>query len=217
VNASLASVEMPWYTQYYNTETKRLRITGHDSKEVAWKTGRSVQDWMENPDEGLPADLVCLSAEGYILSRLPSLPPTVRELELDGNAFTELVIPEGVESLYCSYSHHLSRLVLPSTLTILLCMNCPKLTKLTTTELTTTELTATNLPLLPPRLTYLSCRNCNLTELPAPLPPTLRVLSCSGNRLTALPPMPSTIEELSCENNFFVEPASLPPTLIRTH
>jgi len=202
VNASLASVEMPWYTQYYNTETKRLRITGHDSKEVAWKTGRSVQDWMENSDEGLPADLVCLSAEGYILSRLPSLPPTVRELELDGNAFTELVIPEGVESLYCSYSHHLSRLVVPSTLTILLCMNCPKLT---------------TLPLLPPLLTYLSCRNCNLTELPAPLPPTLRVLSCSGNRLTALPPMPSTIEELSCENNFFVEPASLPPTLIRTH
>jgi E3 ubiquitin-protein ligase SspH2 len=49
-------------------------------------------------------------------------------------------------------------------------------------------------------LKVLHCSNNALTELP-PLPPTLEELKCSYNELTSLPPLPSTLKILHCTNN----------------
>ena len=54
--------------------------------------------------------------------------------------------------------------------------------------------------LLPQHLVRLSCNNNALTALP-PLPPTLQVLMCNGNQLTRLPRLPSVLYWLECAQN----------------
>ena len=116
---------MLWYVPYYNESTRELRVS-HKAAEILFRTGRSLQSWM---DETLPGTLVALYAEGCGLTHLPPvLPPTLRRLGVDDNDFVKMSLPEGLERLFCSNNETLTTLdPLPSTLQILHCLNCVSL------------------------------------------------------------------------------------------
>ena len=69
----------------------------------------------------------------------------------------------------------------------------------------------TSLPPLPSSLKLLNCSYNKLTSLPPTLPESLRDLYCSNNQLTSLPPtLPNSLRDLNCSYN---QLTSLPDTL----
>ena len=62
------------------------------------------------------------------------------------------------------------------------------------------------------KLNLSNCGNNRLTALP-PLPNTLQGLYCGDNQLSALPQLPDTLVELFCINN----PFQYPPTDVIRH
>jgi len=61
-------------------------------------------------------------------------------------------------------------------------------------------------------LTSLYCSGNPLTQLPA-LPSSLETLYCSGNQLAQLPALPSNLETLNCNNNQLAQLPTLPSSL----
>jgi hypothetical protein len=119
---------------------------------------------------------------------LPSLPPTVKRLEIMYNPGLVSIpeLPPNLQILSILCNKRLTHIgAFPTTLTELNCNENDALAQL---------------PALPQTLTRMfCCRNC-LTEIPA-LPTSLTVLHCDENRLHVLPKLPSTLQELFCSQN----------------
>ena len=63
-------------------------------------------------------------------------------------------------------------------------------------------------------LKILRCNNKNLTELPEPLPKTLKQLDCANNFIKVLPILPESLIELDCSHNPLIEAPILPENLL---
>ncbi|HFL6533577.1 TPA: NEL-type E3 ubiquitin ligase domain-containing protein, partial [Salmonella enterica] len=102
----------------------------------------------------LPPGLQVLTVDGNPhLTSLPALPPELQDLSVSDNRLTSLpVLPPGLQTLSVDGNPHLTRLPeLPPGLQTLFVSNNPQLTRL---------------PELPSELQWLFARNCQLTRLP---------------------------------------------------
>jgi hypothetical protein len=96
----------------------------------------------------------------YLLTSLPTLPATLKKLDLSGCPVTQLpTIPPTLQILICSFCYLLTSLpALPPTLRTLFCSYCSQLK---------------TLPALPVTIKKLDCSSCPITQLPS-IPPTLK-------------------------------------------
>ncbi|HWB64486.1 MAG TPA: T9SS type A sorting domain-containing protein [Chitinophagales bacterium] len=74
------------------------------------------------------------------------------------------------------------------------------------------DTTLTDIPVLPPALQVLECRNNQLSALPV-LPSTLTRLACEFNNLSSLPALPAALQSLTCYNNAIDSLPALPAGL----
>jgi len=149
-------------------------------------------------------DIIYIYCSYNKLTKLPTLPDSLQELDCRYNKLTALppTLPDSLQTLVCS-SNKLSDLppILPDSLQELYC-SYNKLTELP--------------PILPDSLQRLYCSDNKLTVLPPNLPDSLQKLNCSHNKLTELPPiLPDSLQELNCSRNkLTVLPPILPDSLL---
>ena len=149
--------------------------------------------------------LVKLTLDHNLLTELPPLPATLRDLHCGNNRLTELPpLPDYLRILNCESNPLAFLPPLPARMKHLYCSK-NKLEALPPLppeliELVCSHTNITELPPLPPTLTYLYCGRNNLSKLP-PLPPTLTYLYCASTQLTCLPPLPDGLLTLMCVSN----------------
>jgi hypothetical protein len=148
----------------------------------------------------LPDSLTTLvSYESLLTSLPPTLPSTLRYLNIGDNSLTNLpALPDSLVFFSCE-TNLLSNLpALPSTLTYFSCYGN----------------TISSMPSLPASLTYLDCGMNMLGSLPV-LPSPLTTLFCGVNQLDSLPALPQSLTRLYCNNNLLTSLPSLPDSLQR--
>jgi hypothetical protein len=141
---------------------------------------RRVDEWVAAGDVNAPLHLSNLE-----LTKLPTLPDNLLELNCNNNKLTSLpTLPDNLQILKCEYSKLRSLPKLPNSLVFLYC----------------TDNKLTSLPILPNTLEYLYCMKNNLTSIPI-LPNKLNTLACAYNKLTNLPMLPNSLEFFYCQFN----------------
>jgi uncharacterized repeat protein (TIGR01451 family) len=142
-------------------------------------------------------NLIFLDCTYNILTELPTLPGSLRELSCGNNSITSLsTIPDSLQIL--QFEHNLVD-TLPMLPNTLIHLNC-------------SSNSLQSLPSLPSTLTHLGCGKNHLASLPF-LPNSLNVILCNGNQLTTLPPLPTSLFIFYCNNNQLSALPSLPDTL----
>lgn len=158
-----------------------------------------------------------LKCSSNLLTGLPNLPATMRELYCDSNQIITLpALPAGLIKLSC-YANHLSTLPpLPTTLKYVRCHR-NQLTSLPTLPNTLLSLEAnenqlTALPSLPPNLFNLHF-DLNLVSTVPALPAALVSLYSGDNPINSLPALPTKLSFLVCNNNLLTSLPALPDSL----
>lgn len=179
-----------------------------------------------------------LYCNNNLLTTIPALPPSLRQLRCFANQLTSLpALPSTLTQLIC-FSNQLTALpVLPPSLVRLHCganllSSIPSLPNtLDDFNCSMNQISAlpplpnsikylicgynqlTNLPNLPWQLFQFDCSYNQITSLPT-LPPSLKYLACSFNQLPSLPVLPISLETLTCFNNQITSLPPLPPSLV---
>lgn len=158
------------------------------------------------------------------LEKLTEICPKLTHLRINSKIVKLEMLPASLTVLECWNCPELTKIpdVLPASLTELTCWNCTALAELPKLPASLTKLACnrcvalTELPILPASLINLCCFVCPaLTELPD-LPASLRAFSCvSCYALTKLPKLPVSLTHL-CYNGYpaLTELPELPPSLI---
>jgi Leucine-rich repeat (LRR) protein len=118
-------------------------------------------------------------------------------IEYSTGATEEVILPRGLETLWCSNNQLTTLENLPKNLKILIC----HINRLT------------GLENLPEGLEQLDCSSNQLTVLEG-LPKGLKKLDCFDNLLTSLENLPSGLEALNCYNNNISALEGLPKSLL---
>ena len=136
---------------------------------------------------------------GLSVTGLPPLPQTLKNLFCSSTLITRFrSLPAGLEELRCDNCPLIELPVLPKGLRKLLCNFTP----------------LTSLPELPPNLKSIYCCWTQIKELPT-LPEGINELSCSFNdKLSILPPIPSSLRVLFCDNTPLTVFPPLPPLFV---
>jgi len=172
-----------------------------------------------------PPNLTKLNLVGAYLSDLPSLPPSIDSLVLNGNNFGynlfDLIFPPSLKYLLLAGCQLQALPALPEGLIELQVQSNPNLGQNFTIPSTVKILNfngcnTNGMPVLPPNLILLDISNNNIGSSVfsiQTLPSTLKYFYCSGNSFTFLPEFSNELELLNCGFNLLDSLPNLPPNI----
>ncbi len=154
-----------------------------------------------------------------LLSQMPSLPTGITYLRFGGGTMTSIPsLPPGLKTLKIEGAPALASLpLLPGTITYMSCYNTaisplPTLPAALQTFIFEIDTMLTTLPAIPAAVNYISCWGNGLTTFPA-LPPVLKYLDCSRGRITSLPSLPEGLVHFNAAYNRLTTLPALPSSL----
>ncbi|TAH40765.1 MAG: T9SS type A sorting domain-containing protein [Bacteroidetes bacterium] len=162
-------------------------------------------------------NLDTLKCNRNLLTTLPDLPITLKELYCDSNLISSLSsLPPALRKLSCVNNQLVSLPSFPTTIKTVWCNN-NQLTSLPSLPASLNSIYCfvnqlTSLPALPANLIVIMCYSNMLTSIPS-LPANLVSLICGDNPINSLPVLPQALNFLACDNNLLTSIPPLPPNL----
>lgn len=138
----------------------------------------------------LPATLQSLAIEGMAFQTLDDLPPSLTFLSLRACVLGAVELPPTLKTFMIAHSRLGGIAAFPSTVQ----------------EISFQGTSVPSVLTFPAALRSLTICQCDMTELPSPLPASLRHLSTDSCRLRYLPPVPSTLQSLVVTGNPLLVP-----------